>query len=183
MPHIIARDTLGNKVLFDTLQASAVFVNIWGTWCPPCIKDIPFVNRLDSLMHNHKDIRIINLCVQSKFLEWKKVISGHSLTGLNLIIEDDASFDSLESVLKFNGRGAPYFVILNGKNKIMGTGLDPDQGLLLAYALIQARNDISIKESIQKFIRLMKDMKHKDNPETKEFISFLSEFEASTKNS
>lgn len=37
----ILMDMSGNQVNFGTLNDKPVFLNIWATWCPPCIAELP----------------------------------------------------------------------------------------------------------------------------------------------
>lgn len=39
-------DLNGNKVSFDELNDKPVFLNIWATWCPPCIAELPSIEDL-----------------------------------------------------------------------------------------------------------------------------------------
>jgi thiol-disulfide isomerase/thioredoxin len=43
------RDLDGNEVKFDRFQGKALFVNIWATWCPPCVAEMPSIARLASV--------------------------------------------------------------------------------------------------------------------------------------
>lgn len=36
----------GNLVPFESLQGKVIFLNIWATWCPPCIAEMPNIQRL-----------------------------------------------------------------------------------------------------------------------------------------
>jgi thiol-disulfide isomerase/thioredoxin len=36
----------GQEVSFGSLQGRAVFLNIWATWCPPCIAEVPSIQDL-----------------------------------------------------------------------------------------------------------------------------------------
>ena len=39
-------DLKGNKISFETLNDKPVFLNIWATWCPPCIAELPSIQAL-----------------------------------------------------------------------------------------------------------------------------------------
>lgn len=36
----------GQEVPFESLQGKVVFLNIWATWCPPCVAEMPNIERL-----------------------------------------------------------------------------------------------------------------------------------------
>jgi thiol-disulfide isomerase/thioredoxin len=36
----------GTAVPFESLQGKVIFLNIWATWCPPCIAEMPNIQRL-----------------------------------------------------------------------------------------------------------------------------------------
>lgn len=49
-------DADGNGYSLSSLQGKYVFVNYWATWCAPCIKEIPELNKLNK---EHADDLII----------------------------------------------------------------------------------------------------------------------------
>lgn len=42
-------DLDGNEVKFDRFRGKALFVNVWATWCPPCVAEMPSIARLASI--------------------------------------------------------------------------------------------------------------------------------------
>ncbi|WP_337173591.1 TlpA disulfide reductase family protein [Paludisphaera sp.] len=43
------RDLDGGEVNFDRFRGKALFVNVWATWCPPCVAEMPSIARLASV--------------------------------------------------------------------------------------------------------------------------------------
>ncbi|AHM62367.1 alkyl hydroperoxide reductase [Flammeovirgaceae bacterium 311] len=39
-------DLEGNTVAFESLEGKVVFLNIWATWCPPCVAEMPNIQSL-----------------------------------------------------------------------------------------------------------------------------------------
>lgn len=44
------RDQYGNGFEVADFQGKVVFVNFWATWCPPCLKELPSIDRLAGAM-------------------------------------------------------------------------------------------------------------------------------------
>jgi len=41
-------DLNGNQVTYGELNENPVFLNIWATWCPPCVAELPGIEELNS---------------------------------------------------------------------------------------------------------------------------------------
>ena len=44
-------DMDSNPVQLAALQGKVVFINVWTTWCPPCIEEMPTIQRLYEQLH------------------------------------------------------------------------------------------------------------------------------------
>jgi len=47
-PNFIISDTKGKTWTLSELRGQVVFVNFWATWCPPCVKEMPAMQELNS---------------------------------------------------------------------------------------------------------------------------------------
>lgn len=49
-PDFKLEDMKGNLVALSDLRGKVVLVNFWATWCPPCIEEMPSMERLNEVM-------------------------------------------------------------------------------------------------------------------------------------
>ncbi len=45
-PDFVLRDLQGNSYQLSALQGKVIVVNFWATWCPPCLGELPSLQRL-----------------------------------------------------------------------------------------------------------------------------------------
>jgi len=55
-------DIKGNKFNYASTQGKAVLINFWATWCPPCIAEMPSLEKL----HNDYKDKIVFLFVSNE---------------------------------------------------------------------------------------------------------------------
>ena len=48
--HIGFSDGEGNEVDFESHKGKVVIINMWATWCPPCVRELPALNRLEKTL-------------------------------------------------------------------------------------------------------------------------------------
>lgn len=69
----------GKAVNMEDLKGKVVFMNFWATWCPPCIAEMPSIQKLYDKVKDDKDIVILTVEVEgkrdkvAKFMERKKL--------------------------------------------------------------------------------------------------------------
>ena len=68
----------GNIIDLANLKGKAIFLNFWTTWCPPCIAEMPSVNRLYTKLKNNENVVFVmadadgNLKKSTAFMKKKK---------------------------------------------------------------------------------------------------------------
>ncbi len=56
----------GEKVPLEEFRGKVIFINVWATWCPPCIAEMPGINKLYKDV-NKEDVVFIMLSVDQDF--------------------------------------------------------------------------------------------------------------------
>jgi thiol-disulfide isomerase/thioredoxin len=59
-PGLKLSDHLGHPLDLNTLKGKVVLVNFWATWCPPCVEEIPSLNRLQT-HYRDQDVSIVSV--------------------------------------------------------------------------------------------------------------------------
>jgi thiol-disulfide isomerase/thioredoxin len=72
------RDVNGKITDLGDLKGRVIFLNFWATWCPPCIAEMPGINKLYEKFKHDPDVAFImvdsdgNLVKSQKFMMKKK---------------------------------------------------------------------------------------------------------------
>jgi peroxiredoxin len=45
-------DMQGRSIQLSALRGKVVFINVWATWCPPCVDEMPAIQRLHERLHS-----------------------------------------------------------------------------------------------------------------------------------
>ena len=61
------KDAKGNTLSLADLHGKVVFLNFWATWCPPCLAEMPSVNKLHQQFKNDSEVVFILVDADSDF--------------------------------------------------------------------------------------------------------------------
>ena len=56
---VLFKDETGNILNLSDLKGKVVFINFWATWCPPCIAEMPSINKLQEKFKDNEDFIIL----------------------------------------------------------------------------------------------------------------------------
>ncbi len=65
----LLQDLKGNTVKFSSLKNKVIFMNIWATWCPPCVAEMPGIQSLYDKVKDDKKIAFVMLSVDQNGAE------------------------------------------------------------------------------------------------------------------
>jgi len=108
------KDDEGKEISFSDFQDKILLVNFWATWCAPCIKEMPSLDRLKSKVDG--DFDVIAISVDRDGVE--KVTDFFNE---NKISNLEKFFDIKNSLAKeMNLIGVPTSFFINKKGDLIG---------------------------------------------------------------
>lgn len=113
-PTIELTDTKGNTIksqsLFD--GSKYVYIDIWASWCVPCVKEIPALKELEKEYAN-KNIKFVSISIDSKVEAWHKALRMYDLHGYQFQ-------DQVNQISKIlNIQGIPRFLFYDPKGNLL----------------------------------------------------------------
>ncbi|MGG3470833.1 thiol-disulfide oxidoreductase ResA [Neobacillus pocheonensis] len=66
-PDFVLTDMQGNKHRLSDYRGQGVFLNFWGTWCPPCKKEMPYINN-QYQQFKDKGVQVLSVDIQESEL-------------------------------------------------------------------------------------------------------------------
>ncbi len=108
----------GTSSLAD-FKGKYVYIDVWATWCQPCIKEIPSLKAIEKEYHD-KNIEFVSISVDRDKAHdtWKNMIEKKELSGVQLFA--DKSFRS-SFVEEYAINGIPRFILIDPEGNIVNS--------------------------------------------------------------
>lgn len=104
--------TKGFSESLEKYKGKLIYIDIWATWCVPCLKEMPSFNKLVNKYATNKNVVFISLSVDNNLQEWKKNLLSRENKGIQL----NTSFANLGA---YKVNGIPRIIIINKDFKIV----------------------------------------------------------------
>ncbi|MEM6686807.1 MAG: TlpA disulfide reductase family protein, partial [Bacteroidota bacterium] len=114
----------GNTSLKD-LQGKYVYIDVWATWCGPCIAEIPSLKKVEKAYHD-KNIAFVSISVDdgrgfkgdavAAKKGWKKMVTDRDLGGIQLVSDKGWKANFIQS-LEINS--IPRFILIDPNGEIV----------------------------------------------------------------
>ncbi|MFB2118560.1 TlpA family protein disulfide reductase [Parapedobacter sp. 2B3] len=110
-PSVFFADGAGNRIDAANQAGKVVFINFWATWCPPCIAEMPSIDKLYDQFKDNDGIVFVIADVDNQYEKSKAFMSNRSL---NLPVHVPAG----EIPSQWLGGAIPTTLILDKKGQI-----------------------------------------------------------------
>jgi cytochrome c biogenesis protein CcmG/thiol:disulfide interchange protein DsbE len=112
-PDFALDDLTGKRVTLKEQRGKVVFLNFWATWCPPCIQEMPTMEKL------HQDfgkdgLVILAINFQGTPAQVKEFFREHNFTFTALLDRDGKVFELYQTW------GLPMSAIVNKRGELVG---------------------------------------------------------------
>lgn len=124
----------GGKTSLADLKGKYVYIDMWATWCGPCIAQIPALKKIEEKYKN-KNIAFVSISVDQDKDAWVKMVTDKSLGGIQLHFGGDQTFSN-----EYMISGIPRFILLDTEGKVVS----PDAPRPSSPKLIEMFDELKI---------------------------------------
>lgn len=98
-------------ISLSSLKGKVVFINFWATWCPPCIAEMPSIDKLHNQFKTNDQIVFLMVDVDNNFRRARKFMDKNGY-GLSVVAAGS------EIPLSFLDKTIPSTVILDKQGNV-----------------------------------------------------------------
>lgn len=115
----------GGKTSLKDLKGKYVYIDVWATWCGPCIGEIPSLKEVEKKYHG-KNIVFVSLSIdddrshdgswEKANEDWKKFVADENLGGIQLFAPKGWKSDFVKG---YRINGIPRFILIDPNGNIV----------------------------------------------------------------
>jgi thiol-disulfide isomerase/thioredoxin len=110
-PPIKMEDRNGNMVSLETFKGKKIIVDVWATWCVPCLRQMPLLKELEHEMKD-QNVVFVGICMGSKKEDWLQKLDEFGLDNIQLF---DAG-NNFANALNINA--VPHILIYDPQTRL-----------------------------------------------------------------
>ncbi|WP_445718692.1 TlpA family protein disulfide reductase [Flavobacterium sp.] len=107
----------GGKTKLEDLRGKYVYIDVWATWCGPCLAEIPHLKKVEEKYHG-KNIEFVSISVDTDkdHEKWKKMVVSKELGGIQLFADKNWNSDFIKA---FGINSIPRFLLIGPDGKVV----------------------------------------------------------------
>jgi thiol-disulfide isomerase/thioredoxin len=128
-------DIQGKRISLEEFDGKVIYMDVWATWCGPCLKHRSNVIDLAKKYQNNDDVAILMVSVDSDYDRWSSFMKDEGITpGTNLFIENGMRTDFGDN---YNIKSIPRYILVGKNGKIVDSNM-PEPSLASEKAIEKA---------------------------------------------
>lgn len=114
-PDIICSNLKGKTITLEDFKDKVVYIDIWATWCGPCLREIPFLEKMQAKYQGRNDVAFISISIDQDKNSWKSMVEQKNMKGFQFYADHISQKHLVEHFLI---KGIPRFIIIDKGGKI-----------------------------------------------------------------
>ncbi|PWJ54982.1 thiol-disulfide isomerase/thioredoxin [Dyadobacter jejuensis] len=120
MKDLEMRDINGKAFKLSDLKGNLVYIDVWATWCGPCVGEFPYSVKLTKRYSNQPDLKFLYVSVDEDTDKWKKFLEKNSqIKGFHGIQNSEFLADSNHVTKLYKINGIPRYILIDKDGKIV----------------------------------------------------------------
>lgn len=116
----------GGTTSLEDLRGKYVYIDVWATWCAPCIAEIPSIKKLEA-QYKDKNIQFLSISIDDAMRsgggdleaaknKWRTMVKEENLVGMHLF--SDKNWES-DFIRNYNIQGIPRFILIDPNGNVV----------------------------------------------------------------
>lgn len=116
-PNFEYENFLGGTTKLSDFRGKLVYIDIWATWCSPCIEQYPYFKNLEK-QYNNKDIVFVTISTDhlKDYDKWKNMVKSQDESAYSLFAKNSFGPDFISF---YRVRYIPRFILIGKKGEII----------------------------------------------------------------
>ncbi len=90
-PDFTLLSATNDSVSLSDFKDQVVYIDVWATWCQPCIMEIPALKKLKTKYRN-TSLAVVSFCYEDEETSWRKALDRYGLSGVQLFSKNSIPF-------------------------------------------------------------------------------------------
>ncbi|CAM3407863.1 TlpA family protein disulfide reductase [Aequorivita lipolytica] len=107
----------GGTTSLESLKGKYVYIDVWATWCGPCLREIPALKEVEKDYQN-KNVKFVSISIDEPkdYDKWKAMVFEKELGGIQLMSDNNwkSKFVADYAIL-----GIPRFILIDPQGNII----------------------------------------------------------------
>lgn len=107
----------GGTTSLEDLAGKYVYIDVWATWCGPCLQQIPSLKEVEQ-DYKGKNLQIVSISIDEPqaYDKWRDMIAERELGGIQLMADNNWRSQFVQD---YGIQGIPRFILLDPEGKIV----------------------------------------------------------------
>ncbi|HEX8545790.1 MAG TPA: TlpA disulfide reductase family protein [Cytophagaceae bacterium] len=114
-PNFTLTDINGKKVSLSDFKGKVVYMDIWASWCAPCIAEINKSKNLKARFESNPDVVFLYVSIDEDAAKWKEMVAKKEIHGVHLLSSKGQEGDISKN---FKVQGIPKFILIDKEGNI-----------------------------------------------------------------
>jgi len=114
-------DRDGHEYSLSDFKGKLVYIDIWATWCGPCVREFPASKDLEQ-EYRDKNVSFVGISIDQYKDKWLRMVDEKELGGVQLWAGDLWESDVLEGIAKdYAIYGIPRYLLFSAEGRVIST--------------------------------------------------------------
>ena len=119
-PEIAGVKPDGTKLKLSDLKGKVVYIDVWATWCVPCLKEMPYAKKLLKQFEKNNQVVFLYVSVDENKQAWAKMVAADKeFKGIHILDQSEGKTTSIWDAYLIKDRGIPCYMLIDQEGNIV----------------------------------------------------------------